>query len=97
DIYGNTDTSYAGTVHVTSSDPSAVLPGDTALVNGAATVNVTLLTVGTQTITATDPITGLTGTVSSDATPPVAKSFTISGSAATARAICWSPRATRSL
>ena len=43
-----------GTVHFTSSDPRAVLPADTALVNGAATVNVTFMTVGTQTITATD-------------------------------------------
>ncbi|MDB5352047.1 MAG: hypothetical protein JWN86_3294 [Planctomycetota bacterium] len=83
DAYGNTATSYSGAVHVTSSDPSAVLPADTSLVSGAATVSVTLLTVGTQTITATDPVTGLTGTISSDATPPVAALFAISGSSAT--------------
>ena len=34
--------------------PAAVLPADMALVNGVATVNVTFMTVGTQTITATD-------------------------------------------
>ena len=33
-------------------DPNAVLPADTTLVNGAATVNVTFRTVGTQTVTA---------------------------------------------
>ena len=50
DSYGNVDTSYTGTVHFTSSDANAVLPADTALVNGAATVNVTFMTVGTQTL-----------------------------------------------
>ena len=80
DAYGNTATGYTGTVHVTSSDPAAVLPADTALVNGVATVNVTLLTVGTQTITATDVADPtLTGTVSSDATPPVAALFAVAG------------------
>ena len=84
DVYGNIATGYSGTVHVTSSDPAAVLPADTALVNGVATVNVTLLTVGTQTITATDVANpALTGTVSSDATPPVAALFAVSGYPAT--------------
>ena len=81
DAFGNTDTSYSGSVHFTSSDPSAVLPPDTALVNGLATVNVTFMTVGTQTITATDPTNPrLTGTVTSNATPPVAALFALSGS-----------------
>ena len=61
-----------------------MLPADTALVNGAATVNVTFLTVGTQTITATDVANpALTGTVSSDATPPVAALFAVTGYPAT--------------
>ena len=81
DLYGNVATSYHGTVHVTSSDPLAVLPSDTALANGVAVVNVTLLTVGTQTITATDPAAALTGTISSNATPPVAKLLSITGPA----------------
>jgi uncharacterized membrane protein YgcG len=80
DAFGNLATGYAGTVHVTSSDPLAVLPPDTALANGSAVVNVTLMTVGTQTITATDVADPtLTGTVSSDATPPVAALFVVSG------------------
>jgi hypothetical protein len=78
DSYGNVATGYSGTIHVTSSDPAAVLPADAALVNGVATVNVTLMTVGTQTITATDAA-GLTGTMSSDATPPIAALFEVSG------------------
>ncbi|MFO0957418.1 MAG: hypothetical protein U0800_08110 [Isosphaeraceae bacterium] len=70
DAFGNTDTSYTGTVRF-ESDASAILPADTTVVNGTATASVTLLTVGTQTITATDTANAaLTGTVSSDATPP---------------------------
>src|SRR5262249_41292962 len=84
DLYGNLVTGYNGTVHVTSSDPAAVLPADTALVNGVATVPVTLLTVGTQSITATDVADAtLSGTVFSDATPPVAALFAVSGFQAT--------------
>ena len=84
DVYGNTATSYNGTVHFTSSDAAAVLPANTALVNGVANVNVTFLTVGTQTVTATDVANpALTGTVSSDATPPVAALFAVTGIPAT--------------
>jgi hypothetical protein len=84
DVFGNVATGYSGTVHVASSDPAAVLPPDTALVNGAATVNVKLMTVGTQTITATDVANpALTGTVSSDATPPIPTAFAVAGYPAT--------------
>ncbi|HXD88767.1 MAG TPA: VCBS repeat-containing protein, partial [Urbifossiella sp.] len=80
DAFGNVASGYTGTVHITSSDPLAVLPADVALVNGMASVNVTLMTVGTQTITASDNANpSLTGTVSSDATPPVAALFVVSG------------------
>jgi hypothetical protein len=63
DPYGNTDMNYAGTVHFTSSDTDSgvVLPGDYAFQlsdvgmvffpNGA-----TLITLGDQTITATDTV-----------------------------------------
>jgi uncharacterized membrane protein YgcG len=87
DVYGNKVTGYTGSVHVTSSDAAAVLPTDLAMVNGSATANVTLLTVGTQTITATDVADPtLTGTMSSDATPPVAARFAVSGYSATTTA-----------
>ena len=80
DAFGNTATSYSGTVHFTSSDPLAVLPSDTAFVNGSASVNVKYLTVGSQTLTATDiSNAALTGTTTSDATPPIANSFRVSG------------------
>src|SRR6185312_9446279 len=53
---------------------------DTTLVNGVATVNVKLMTVGTQTITATALASpALSGTVSSDATPPVPTQFVVTG------------------
>jgi hypothetical protein len=50
------DPNYAGTVHFTSSDPAAVLPPDSALVNGTRTFSATLTNAGFQTITATDTI-----------------------------------------
>lgn len=84
DIYGNLASSYSGTVHFTSSDAAAILPSDATLVNGVATVNVTFLTVGTETVTATDVNdSSITGTFSSDATPPVASLFTVEGYPAT--------------
>ncbi len=80
DQFGNVATGYTGTVHLSSSDSAAILPGDVVLVNGAATFNVTFLTVGTQTVTATDVLTpSITGTVSSDATPPIPALFAVSG------------------
>lgn len=80
DQFGNFATSYNGTVHFTSSDPAAILPADVVLVNGAATVNVKFLTVGVQTLTATDVATpSITGTLSSNATPPVASQMSVSG------------------
>jgi hypothetical protein len=56
DLYGNTDTSYAGTLHFTSSDTSTavVLPADATLTNGQGTFSATLIKAGIQTITATD-------------------------------------------
>ncbi len=54
---GTTDTGYAGTVHFTSSDGAAVLPGDYTYVSGdqgSRTFQVTLATAGSQTVTATD-------------------------------------------
>ena len=67
DAFGNTATGYSGTVHFTSSDAKAVLPADTALVNGTATVSVKFLTVGTQTLTASDVANpSLAGTMTSD-------------------------------
>ncbi|MCW3060670.1 MAG: hypothetical protein JWQ02_2491, partial [Capsulimonas sp.] len=63
DTYGNTDTSYAGTAHFTSSDGAAVLPADSTLTNGVGTFSVTLKTAGSQTVTATDTVTSsITGT-----------------------------------
>jgi hypothetical protein len=68
DAFGNTASSYAGTVHFTSSDAAAVLPPNSTLTNGAGSVNVTLKTTGSQFVTATDTaassITGVSGTIS---------------------------------
>jgi hypothetical protein len=84
DLYGNTVTTYTGTVHITSSDGAAVLPADHALASGVYTFSsgVTLKTVGSRSITATDIATGLiTGSQNGIAVTPAAiASFTIAGS-----------------
>jgi hypothetical protein len=57
DGHGGTDTDYAGTVHFTSSDSAAGLPGDYAFTNvdaGTHTFSLSLLTTGSQSLTATD-------------------------------------------
>ena len=51
---GVDDPAATPTVHFTSTDPQAVLPANTALAAGAATVMVTFKTAGSQTVTATD-------------------------------------------
>ena len=54
---GNLDTGYSGTVDLSSTDTNAqaVVPATAQIVNGEGTVSVTLVTAGSQTITATDP------------------------------------------
>jgi hypothetical protein len=68
DAFGNTTPAYRGTVHFTSSDTAASLPGDypfTAADNGTHSFSATLNTVGPQSITATDTVTpSITGTES---------------------------------
>jgi len=67
DASNATVTTYAGTVHFTSSDAQAVLQANSTLTNGVGTFSATLNTAGSQTITATDTvtssITGTSGTV----------------------------------
>jgi hypothetical protein len=57
DAYGNTGAIYLGTVHFTSSDPLANLPGDYTFIaddHGTHTFAAAFNTVGTQSLTATD-------------------------------------------
>jgi hypothetical protein len=59
DAYGNRATAYRGTIHFTSTDAAAALPADYAFTStdaGKHTFTVTLNTVGTQSITATDKV-----------------------------------------
>jgi hypothetical protein len=65
DASGNRILNYSGTVHFTSTDAKAVLPPDTTLDNGTGTFTVTFNTTGTQTVSATDLATGVTGTSAS--------------------------------
>jgi hypothetical protein len=54
DIFGNLATSYNGTVHLAASDAQMVLPADGAMINGVGNFYVTAMTLGSQTLTATD-------------------------------------------
>jgi uncharacterized delta-60 repeat protein len=56
DPYGNVATNYGGKVHLTSSDPHAVLPADATLSGGVGVFSVTLTSAGSQTITANDTL-----------------------------------------
>jgi hypothetical protein len=73
DATNNVVATYSGTVHFTSLDPSAVLPADSRLTNGTATLQATLKTAGSQTIMATDTthasITGNSNTINVGAGP----------------------------
>ena len=54
DAWWNPVTGPSDVVHITSSDPMATLPADTAMVNGRADLNVKLATGGFQQITVAD-------------------------------------------
>jgi hypothetical protein len=83
DQNGNPVPSYAGTVHFTSSDPQAVLPDDytfTADDMGTHTFAAILGTAGTQSITATDVASGLSGTQDGiEVVPGALDSFVVQG------------------
>lgn len=62
DSSGGVVTTYPGTVHFTSTDGAATLPSNSGLSAGVGTFPVTLNTVGNQTVTVTDTVSGSTGT-----------------------------------
>ncbi len=82
DSFDNLAAGYSGAVRFTSTDASAVLPGNTNLSGGVGTFGAVLKTAGVRTITATDAATGgITGT-SSPVTvlAGAATHFSVSGS-----------------
>src|SRR5207237_1424210 len=83
DAFNNTVTGYAGTVHFTSSDGVATLPANSTLTNGVGTFSATLKTAGTQSLTATDTVSGsITGTQSGiTVNPAAATHYTVSAPA----------------
>jgi predicted outer membrane repeat protein len=78
DPFGQTALGYTGTVHFTSSDPQAALPGDytfTSADAGVHTFSITLKTAGSQSITATDTASSsITGTQAAITVTPAAAS-----------------------
>src|SRR5262249_44361467 len=85
DAYGNTATGYTGTVHFTSSDPQAVLPGNytfTAADAGLHSFSAVLKTAGTQSLTATDTANAaVTGVQPVTVNPAAASRLLLSGPA----------------
>jgi len=84
DPYNNTATGYLGTVHFTSSDGQAALPGNYPFTfgdSGVHTFSATLKTAGSQSITATDTTTAtITGSQTSIMVNPAAAStFVVTG------------------
>ncbi len=84
DPFGNTATSYTGTVHFTSTDAQATLPADYTFVsgdNGVHTFSVTLKTAGARSLTATDTVnSSFTATQPGISVSPAAASrFTVAG------------------
>ncbi|WP_263357026.1 beta strand repeat-containing protein [Acidicapsa ligni] len=71
DINGNVTSGYSGTVHFTSTDAASTLPADSTLFQSSGSFVATLITLGTQTITATDTqnasLTGVSGGIVVDA------------------------------
>jgi hypothetical protein len=79
DAFGNVATGYNGTVHLSASDARMVLPADGTLAGGVGTFTVTPMTLGTQTLSASDVATGaLVGTETITGTPGVAATFVMS-------------------
>ena len=62
DSFNNRAASYNGTVQFGSSDLSASLPANATLTNGQGTFGFTFKSPGSQTVTATDTNSGITGT-----------------------------------
>jgi hypothetical protein len=88
DANNNTITDFAGTVHFTSTDGSAVLPSDYTFQSSDAgshtfTNGVTLVIAGIQSIEADDPADGISGNTSVTVTPGAATHIGVSAPSST--------------
>ncbi len=82
DSFGNTATGYTGTVHYTTTDTLATPPGNGPLSGGTGSFSLTLKTAGTQTLTAADVNTGISGISNMiSVNPSAATQFTVVGPA----------------
>ncbi len=95
DAYDNTDTDYRGTVHFWSSDPDASLPSDyflRAADGGSHSFVVTFAHDGSQTVCATDMLTGsITGCQTVTVNYPPTSYLGVSGISSPAVAGVWQP------
>ena len=91
DSYGNTAPAYGGTVHFTSSDGAALLPGNSTLASGDGLFAIRLQTAGNQTLTVTDTAnTSIKGSTTINVIAPAgnATHFTVSAPSSTDSGQC---------
>ena len=87
DQFNNAAPSYNGTVTFSSSDVSATLPASAKLTSGVGAFSLTLLTLGSQTVTATDKVNGsINGTTAIIVNRPPATHFTVSSASSSVTA-----------
>ena len=88
DALNSVGSGYSGTVVISSSDPQAILPANATLTNGVGMFSVTLKTLGTQMLTATDTaIAAISGTQASImVTVGTTTNFAVSGYPTSTRA-----------
>jgi hypothetical protein len=88
-------TGYSGTVHFTSSDGQAVLPDDATLTNGTGSFTVTLLTAGTQSVTASDTVNrSIMGSSTTTVSPAAASQFVVSAPASATAGVAFTATVT---
>jgi hypothetical protein len=93
DTLGNLATTYAGTVHFTSSDTSTgvVLPADSPLTSGKGTFSARLIRAGPQAITAADTLdAAVKGTLSISVSAASASRFALATSATPTAGVAFS-------
>src|SRR5262249_23742702 len=84
DAFNNVATGYKGTVHFTSTDGQAVLPGNSGLTNGIGNLNAPLKTPGTKPTPATDTVnSSLTAHAVVAVSPGLTAKFKVTGPVST--------------
>src|SRR5439155_1680377 len=74
DAYNNTTPTYSGTAHFSTTDSKAIVPTNAVLFSGTRTFHMSVKSVGSQTLTATDT---LNTTIAATSNPISVAAFTV--------------------